>query len=335
MLDDMNVLDQFGVNEYIESLNWLSFDVESSNQVLNFPKNPRSYEKIIFISDGCNSGFILTQSLLKYGLKCSVPVFSVSSTELNYIDSKTLVIVDESIASRLKLRSKLLKLESQVVWLSNTKSKTNDACVIHSSTNHPEIDTLKACLKALTELKAIDRNAMVKINAISSWLRSEQKKWHPSVTFDKNLAKKVAIMMAGKTGLLLTSSENDILGQLFVDNFANVSKNLAFSERIEDLIPSKSAGWLSHPVEKPFAVIDIYSNLDSKSTQSFFAIKNRFLSGRMPASFGVKLEGSTRIEQYLYGLLLSKYCAVYLAVINKQPVQDSHFVDKLKLELSK
>lgn len=335
MLDDMNVLNQFGVNEYIETLNWLSFEVDNGTEVVNFPKNPRAFEKILFISDGFNPGFALSQSFLTYGLKCELSVSTHRGMELNRVDNRTLVIVDEPVLLKSQIRKKLLKQEAQVVWLSSSNSKSKDARIIYNSTIHPEIDTFKACLRALTELGVINKKVMVKIQSLTNWLKAEQRKWQPTITFEKNLAKKVAIMMAGKSGLLLTSSENQIVGQMFVGNFANLSKNLAFCDLIEDLVPYKSSGWLSHPVEKPFAVIDIYSSLDSKTTQSLFAVKNRFLSGRMPASFGIKLEGSDRIEQYLYGLLLSKYSAIYLAAINKQSVRDSHFRDKLKLELSK
>ena len=52
-------------------------------------------------------------------------------------------------------------------------------------------------------------------------------------------------------------------------------------------------GWSSHPVEKPFAVVEIRSNLEHPRVQKRFVVTERLLSGKRPAPIVVEPHGDT------------------------------------------
>ncbi|NCQ54035.1 bifunctional phosphoglucose/phosphomannose isomerase, partial [Candidatus Saccharibacteria bacterium] len=89
-----------------------------------------------------------------------------------------------------------------------------------------------------------------------------------------------------------------------------------------------------HPVEKPFAVFDIVSNLEHPQILKRFEVSDRLLSGLRPKSTVINLAGETAIEQMLWGSILADYVSIYLAILNGIDPTPVVLIEKLKQELA-
>jgi glucose/mannose-6-phosphate isomerase len=92
-------------------------------------------------------------------------------------------------------------------------------------------------------------------------------------------------------------------------------------------------GWASHPVEKPFAVLDLRSRLDHPRIQRRFELTEKLLSGRRPAARSIELHGDSVLCQMICGAMLADFASIYLGIlsgVNPTPVE---LVERLKTEL--
>lgn len=133
----------------------------------------------------------------------------------------------------------------------------------------------------------------------------------PTVATSDNPAKQLALRLAGKIGLIISAEQLRPVGDWWRQCLEQRAVNLCFSQSIDQL---NNRGWQSHPIEKPFAVIDLPNHQD----QVKFDRKNRQLSGKMPASYQFKPVSDQPVEQLLELLLMAEATSFYLAVLNKQ-----------------
>src|SRR5690606_17983945 len=118
-------------------------------------------------------------------------------------------------------------------------------------------------------------------------------------------------------------------------NFNENAKNLAFYNQFPEFNHNEFLGWTSHPVEKPFAPIELTSSLEHERVNKRFEITNRLLSGQMPEAKVIEAKGSTELEQLLWTILLGDFVSLYLALINGLNPTPVDLIEKLKAELAK
>ena len=92
-------------------------------------------------------------------------------------------------------------------------------------------------------------------------------------------------------------------------------------------------GWASHPVEKPFAVFDLISDLEHPQILKRFEISDRLLSGKRPKATIINLAGDTAIKQLLWGSILADFASIYVAILNNIDPTPVGLIEKLKKEL--
>ena len=92
-------------------------------------------------------------------------------------------------------------------------------------------------------------------------------------------------------------------------------------------------GWGSHPIEKPFAVFDLVSNLEHSQILKRFEISDRILSGRRPKATTITVKGETILEQLLWGSILADYVSIYVAILNGVDPTPVGLIEQLKKEL--
>jgi len=93
--------------------------------------------------------------------------------------------------------------------------------------------------------------------------------------------------------------------------------------------------WASHPVEKPFAVFDLVSNLEHSQILKRFKVTDKLLSGLRPKAITVDMAGDTAIKQLLWGSILADFVSIYVAILNGVDPTPVVLVEKLKEELVK
>lgn len=167
----------------------------------------------------------------------------------------------------------------------------------------------------------------------ADWLRAELEKVAATVPTAQNFAKQTALELMGKTvitysGPLLFPAANK--WKICMNENA---KNTAWTNYYPEFNHNEFMGWSSHPVEKPFAVVEIRSNLEHERVQKRFVVSERLLSGKRPAPIVVEPVGDTVLKQLLWGIAMGDFVSVYLALLNGVNPTPVDLVEKLKHEL--
>ena len=194
-----------------------------------------------------------------------------------------------------------------------------------SQKSYLKVDNQKISLTQMTpeltdwrDLLLIWQLAGINTVALLQQLKNVWQTWQPEQPITTNQAKQLALNSAGKIGLFLTSSTYQAIGKWWRQQFETQAHNLSFDQTIDDLVYS---AWDSHPVDKPFAVFDLVTEADDFKSQQTFRDKNRFLSGKMPASQLIRYTSITPHGQILELFLLGQVVSYYLASLNKQPLE--------------
>ncbi|HEU4914784.1 MAG TPA: bifunctional phosphoglucose/phosphomannose isomerase [Candidatus Saccharimonadales bacterium] len=168
----------------------------------------------------------------------------------------------------------------------------------------------------------------------SEWLRAELAKLAPTIPTAQNRAKQIAQELMGKTvimygGPLLFPAANK--WKICMNENA---KNTAWCNQYPEFNHNEFIGWSSHPIEKPFAVVEIRSDLEHPRILKRFEVSERLLSGNRPAPIVVKPEGDTLLKQLLWSIAMGDFVSVYLALLNGVNPTPVDLVEKLKVELN-
>ena len=117
-------------------------------------------------------------------------------------------------------------------------------------------------------------------------------------------------------------------------SFNENAKHIAWCGAYSEFNHNEFIGWSEQPVDKPYSVIDLRSDLEHPRIQKRFVLSERLLSGRRPTPTVVNAVGSNKIEQLLYCVLLGDFVSLYTAIaggINPEPVD---LVEKFKVMLN-
>lgn len=167
----------------------------------------------------------------------------------------------------------------------------------------------------------------------SEWLKAELAQFAPDVPTAQNQAKQIAQELMGKTvimygGPLLFPAANK--WKICMNENA---KNTAWCNQYPEFNHNEFIGWSSHPVDKPFAVVEIRSELEHPRVQKRFEVSERLLSGKRPAPIVVQPKGDTTLKQLLWTIAMGDFVSVYLAILNGVNPTPVDLVEKLKVEL--
>jgi len=149
-----------------------------------------------------------------------------------------------------------------------------------------------------------------------------------------NQAKQLALHCAGKTPIVYASSLFAPLAYKWKIGFNENAKNTAWWNQLPEFSHNEFIGWASHPVEKPFAILDLRSNLDNPRIAKRFELTEKLLSGRRPAAREIWLQSDSLLGQMLTGMVLADFTSIYLAILNGVDPTPVDLVEKLKKELA-
>lgn len=158
--------------------------------------------------------------------------------------------------------------------------------------------------------------------------------WLPAVPEEQNLAKQLAGRMLGKTPIIYSGPLMAPAAYKWKISVNENAKNTAWTGVVPEFNHNEFIGWSSHPVEKPFAVIDLLSTFEHPRVLKRFEVSDRLLSGLRPKSTMLQAEGRNPLEQLLYHVLLGDFATTYLAILNGVNPTPVALVEKFKQELS-
>jgi glucose/mannose-6-phosphate isomerase len=196
------------------------------------------------------------------------------------------------------------------------------------------IYNLRALVALLAHFEVVDFDVFDEIQSTTDWLKSESAQWTSNITTDKNYAKQLALLAVGKTPVFYAGSLMAPVAYKWKISWNENAKNVAFWNELPEFNHNEFMGFTYHPVEKPFAVFDLVSDLEHPQILKRFEVSDRLLSGVRPKSTVVHLTGDTVIAQMLWGSILADFVSIYVAILNGVDPTPVPLIEKLKKELA-
>lgn len=165
------------------------------------------------------------------------------------------------------------------------------------------------------------------------WLKGEIGGWLPGVSSGDNFAKQLAGKMVGKSVVVYSGPKLFAAANKWKICVNENAKTVAWTNQLPEFNHNEFIGWSSHPIEKPYAVIDLRSSLELPRIQKRFEVTERLLSGMRPAPIVVEVQGDTVIKQLLWAVSLGGFSTLYLAILNGVNPTPVELVEKFKQEL--
>lgn len=171
------------------------------------------------------------------------------------------------------------------------------------------------------------------LSSVGKWLRDQIDTFDAQTPTSENYAKQLATKLVGKTtityaGPLLFPAANKL--KICMNENA---KNTAWTNQYPEFNHNEFIGWSSHPVEKPFAVVEFRSSLEHERVQKRFEVSERLLSGMRPSPIVIEPKGDTLLQQLAYSFALADFVSIYVALLNGVSPTPVELVEKLKTEL--
>lgn len=194
---------------------------------------------------------------------------------------------------------------------------------------------LSGLIQLLEPLGLVPEGSLRELREAGEWLSTQVKAWLPTVPTANNPAKKLAQELMGKSVVVYSGPKLTPAANKWKICMNENAKNVAWYNQLPEFNHNEFIGWSSHPLEKPYAVVDIRSKLEHPRVQKRFEVTERLLSGRRPAPEVVDVEGDTIIQQLLWTASMGDFTSLYLALLNGLNPTPVELVEKFKVELDR
>ena len=191
----------------------------------------------------------------------------------------------------------------------------------------------RALIEIFVATGLADRSLLSELESVVGALEAACSEWAVDIAESQNIAKQLATHMLGKTPIIYGGALTYPAAYKWKINVNENAKNTAWCNQLPEFNHNEFIGWSSHPVEKPFAVIDLISSFEHPRILQRFKVTDRLLSGKRPKALRVEARGDTLLEQMLYLVLLGDFATTYLAVLNNVDPTSVELVEKFKKEL--
>lgn len=290
-------------------------------------------------------GSALAAGLAKEWLDLHIPFEVCKSYQLpKYIDSQTLVIAssysgntEETVAGLAEAQAKGAQV-AVIAAGGHLIEQAESQGLLHVRLS-PGLQPRMAVFSNLVALiRILEKTGVVsdvtrELVAAADAMESTADAWDPQEPEVHNQAKQLAQQLVGKTPVVYASSLMRSVAYKWKISFNENAKNVAFWNELPEFNHNEFMGWVSHPVQKPFGVIDLRSSFDHPQIKKRFEISDRLLSGKRPKAIVVTLQGDSILEQMLWGCVLADYVSIYLAILNGIDPTPVELIEKLKKEL--
>lgn len=192
---------------------------------------------------------------------------------------------------------------------------------------------IAAFLELFAPVGLIDKSSLKVRADVSSWLETQISSWRPDVPTAQNPAKKLALEVMGKAAIIYSGPLLAPVANKMKICFNENAKNLAWWNQYPEFNHNEFIGWSSHPTDKPFAVIEIRSNLEHERVQKRFEVTERMLSGKRPVPHVIVPMGDTLPKQIFWASMFGDFVSVYLALLNGINPTPVDLVEKFKVAL--
>src|SRR3989344_3849423 len=342
MLDDLKYIHQ---RDGQDALGIAQRQCQQLAQEFTKPEISGPFENVVYVGMG---GSALAAALSVSWPGYSLPFEICRSYNIPaYVSDKTLFIVcsfsgntEEAIAALAEAQSQQAKI---VVIASGGKlqevaATKNYPILLIPKVEQPRYAVLymfKALVMVLAAAGLSEQENVQKLSQAANFLSQEVAAWTATVPTKDNPAKKLAEELAGKSVVIYAGPLLAAAAYKWKINFNENAKNVAWWNQYPEFNHNEMIGWSSHPIEKPYGIVDLRSNLEHPRVQKRFEVTEKLLSGRRPAPNVVQVKGETILEQLLWAVAFGDFVSIYLALLNNVNPAPVELVEKFKLELDK
>lgn len=194
--------------------------------------------------------------------------------------------------------------------------------------------SFKALLSVLVSVKIFDEQALSQeIVGVTKVIKEYTSQWRPDVATKDNYAKQLALELIGKSVVVYGGPLTYPAAYKWKISINENAKNVAWVNQYPEFNHNEFLGWTSHPLDKPYAIIDLCSKLEHAQIQKRFELSARMLSGRRPAPHVVWAVGETILQQLLWLVVLGDFVSLYMAILNGLNPTPVDLIEKFKKEL--
>jgi glucose/mannose-6-phosphate isomerase len=191
-------------------------------------------------------------------------------------------------------------------------------------------------LRALAEIleqAGLAKGLITELETASTKLDSALNSFIETKGSSVNVAKQIALEMMGKSVVVYSSVKFFPVAYKWKININENAKNISWANQFSEFNHNEYIGWTSHPVDKPYCVIELRSNLDNPRITKRFIVTEQLLSGKKPAAEIVDLKGESLLDQIIYGVALGDFVSIYLAILNGIDPTPVDAIEKFKKQL--
>lgn len=192
---------------------------------------------------------------------------------------------------------------------------------------------LRALLQLLVAAGQQPANVVDDLAAQEDFLRNSVQPWLATVPTANNLAKQIALECIGKSAVIYAGPKLFPAAYKWKISFNENAKQVAWTNQYPEFNHNEFIGWTKQPVEKPYAVIDLRSDLEHPRVQRRFEVSAQLLSGMRPAPIIVEVQGKTVLDQLLWAIALGDFVTLYTALLNGLNPAPVDLIEKFKKEL--
>ena len=329
MLDDQTILRQRGAEAALCHIATLwkqtTLPTEVTSQLSHISVQHDIRNVVIIATDGGAVLAHVTQQLMQPHM--TTPVLCCKAAAVPpFVSTHSLVIIIEAGIAPDQVKNILRYTQQHVapaVLLTHDAAVAEYAAIYPATTIMPianrerQVGPLRilSTLSALLTAYQLLDDLVEAIADGAAYATNVAQQWGATVPTTHNLAKQLARQAAGKTAVFCGNGALAPVAQWWQWCWQERAHNVAFATTLAEAEQAGAHGWLSHPVDKPFALFDLVGENDA-ATQQRLAALDRRLSGRRPHAKSVLLAGKTELEQVLHGIILAEFASCYLGVLN-------------------
>jgi glucose/mannose-6-phosphate isomerase len=194
---------------------------------------------------------------------------------------------------------------------------------------------LNALVAILVAIEVVNKNEAEQMTMqASEHLQKSVEVWAETVPTAQNPAKRLAMELAGKSIAIYGGPLMAPAAYKWKISFNENSKNVAWWNEVPEFDHNELTGWSSHPIEKPYGIVEIRSSYEHERVQKRFEVGEKLLSGRRPAPHVIEAQGSNILEHLVWSVAFGDFVSIYLALLNNVNPTPVDLVEKFKTELS-
>ncbi len=191
----------------------------------------------------------------------------------------------------------------------------------------------RAIVEILVAAKFVQPSALQEMAELAEPLQKALAGWAKEVPTAQNQAKQLAHELAGKSVIIYAGPQMYPAAYKWKISANENAKNTAWCNTFPELSHNEFIGWTSHPIDKPFACVNLISSFEHPRVLRRFEVTEKLLSGKKPAAIEVQAKGQSVLEHLLYLILLGDFATNYLALLNGVNPTPVDLVERFKKEL--